>query len=76
MKENLITEISLKKTDLRTPSLWVHLDLLEDNATYLAEYFEAASVNWRLHMKGIKAPAIADQAIVSGEWEPGPLLLK
>ena len=71
-----MTEVGLKKTELDTPFLWVDLHLLEGNVTYLAEYFKAAGVNWRLHVKGIKAPAIAHQAIVPGAWEPGPLLLR
>ena len=61
-----MTEVGLKKTALDTPFLWVDLDLLEGNITYLAEYFEAAGVNWRPHVKGIKIPAIAHQAIASG----------
>jgi D-serine deaminase-like pyridoxal phosphate-dependent protein len=61
-----MNEIGLKKTESDTPFLWVDLDLLESNVTYLAEYFEAAGVNWRPHMKGIKVPAIAHQAIASG----------
>jgi D-serine deaminase-like pyridoxal phosphate-dependent protein len=61
-----MTEVSLKKTELDTPFLWVDLDLLESNITYLAEYFGAAGVHWRPHVKGIKVPAIAHQAIASG----------
>ena len=61
-----MNEIGLKKAELDTPFLWVDLDLLESNITYLAEYFEAAGVSWRPHMKGIKVPAIAHQVIASG----------
>ena len=61
-----MTEVGLKKTELDTPFLWVDLDSLEGNITYLAEYFEAAGVNWRPHVKGIKVPAIAHRAVASG----------
>jgi D-serine deaminase-like pyridoxal phosphate-dependent protein len=61
-----VSEVGLKKTELDTPFLWVDLGLLESNITHLAGYFEAAGVNWRPHVKGIKVPAIAHQAIVSG----------
>ena len=42
-----MTEVGLKKTKLDTPFLWVELDLLESNITYLSEYFEAGGANWR-----------------------------
>jgi len=61
-----MSEVGLKKTDLDTPVLWVDLDLLEQNIAYLAEYFRAAGVNWRPHVKGIKIPAIAHQAMAAG----------
>jgi D-serine deaminase-like pyridoxal phosphate-dependent protein len=61
-----VSEVGLKKIELDTPVLWVDLDRLESNITYLAGYFRAAGVNWRPHIKGIKVPAIAHKAIASG----------
>ena len=61
-----MSEISLKKTELDTPVLWVDLDLLESNIANLSKHFKAAGVNWRPHMKGIKIPAIAHKAIRAG----------
>ena len=53
-------------SDLDTPVLWVDLDVLENNISYLASYFETAGVSWRPHTKGIKVPAIAHQALAAG----------
>jgi D-serine deaminase-like pyridoxal phosphate-dependent protein len=61
-----VSEVGLKKTELDTPVLWVDLDQLERNITYLAGYFKAAGVGWRPHTKGVKVPAIAHQAMVAG----------
>ena len=54
------------KADLDTPALWVELDTLEQNIAQLARHFAAAQVGWRPHMKGIRVPAIAHQAIAAG----------
>jgi D-serine deaminase-like pyridoxal phosphate-dependent protein len=51
---------------LDTPALWVDLDALERNIAYLADYFRAAGVHWRPHVKGIKVPAIAHKALAAG----------
>ncbi|MCX7671435.1 MAG: alanine racemase, partial [Anaerolineae bacterium] len=51
---------------LDTPFLWVDLDQLEANIAALAAYFRAAGVAWRPHIKGIKTPEIAHQAIAAG----------
>jgi len=61
-----VSEVGLKKTELDTPVLWVDVDQLECNITSLAEYFRAAGVHWRPHIKGIKVPAIAHKAIAAG----------
>jgi D-serine deaminase-like pyridoxal phosphate-dependent protein len=61
-----VSEVGLKKTELDTPVLWVDLDQLEDNIAYLSNYFGAAGVNWRPHIKGIKVPVIAHMAIAAG----------
>ncbi len=61
-----MSEVGLKKSELDTPLLWVDLEQMERNITYLAEYFKAAGVHWRPHIKGIKVPAIAHKAVASG----------
>ena len=61
-----MSEVGLRKTELDTPVLWVDLEQLERNITYLAGYFKAAGVGWRPHTKGVKVPAIAHQAIAAG----------
>jgi D-serine deaminase-like pyridoxal phosphate-dependent protein len=61
-----VNEVGLRKTELDTPVLWVDVDQLESNITCLAEYFCAAGVGWRPHVKGIKVPAIAHKAIAAG----------
>jgi D-serine deaminase-like pyridoxal phosphate-dependent protein len=54
------------KTELDTPVLWVDLDVLERNILHLAGTFQAAGVQWRPHVKGIKVPAIAHQMVAAG----------
>ena len=61
-----MNEIGLHKDELDTPSLWVDLDLMEQNIQALATHFREAGVNWRPHTKGIKIPAIAHKAINAG----------
>ena len=61
-----MSEIGLKKGQLDTPILWVDLDSLEKNIASLAAHFEAAGVQWRPHVKGIKVPAIAHRLIAAG----------
>jgi len=51
---------------MATPLLWVDLDTLDSNITYLAGYFRTAGVRWRPHVKGIRVPAIAHQAVAAG----------
>jgi D-serine deaminase-like pyridoxal phosphate-dependent protein len=65
-KVDAVSEVGLRKADLETPVLWVDLDILQHNISYLAGYFQAAGVNWRPHVKGIKVPAIAHKAIAAG----------
>lgn len=54
------------KSKLDTPFLWVDLDTMERNITYLSKYFEEAGVGWRPHTKGIKVPAIAHKMMDAG----------
>lgn len=61
-----MSEVGFKKTELDTPVLWVDVDILESNIARLADYFKAAGVSWRPHMKGIKVPAIAHKAMACG----------
>ena len=53
-------------THVDTPCLWVDLDILERNISYLAARLTEAGVNWRPHIKGIKVPAIAYKALRAG----------
>ena len=61
-----MSEVGRAKADLDTPALWVDLDTLDRNIADLARHFAAANVNWRPHMKGVRVPAIAHQAIAAG----------
>jgi D-serine deaminase-like pyridoxal phosphate-dependent protein len=61
-----MSEIGLSITELDTPTLWVDLDALEGNIADLVSTFGAAGVHWRPHVKGIKVPAIAQQAVAAG----------
>ncbi len=58
--------VDRSQEDLDTPALWVELDALERNITFLAETFHAAGVGWRPHVKAIRVPAIAHQALAAG----------
>lgn len=53
-------------SELDTPSLWVNLDGMERNIQHFGQYFRAAGVAWRPHIKGIKIPAIAHQMMRAG----------
>ena len=66
VKENDMSEVGLKKSDLDTPLLWVDLDKMEANIAALGAHFKKAGVDWRPHIKGIKIPAIAHKAIAAG----------
>ena len=61
-----MNEVGLHKSELDTPVLWVELDTLESNIVKLAKHFKDASINWRPHTKGMKAPAIAHKTIAQG----------
>ncbi|MCH2666409.1 MAG: DSD1 family PLP-dependent enzyme [Deinococcales bacterium] len=61
-----MTKIGLPKSDLDTPALWLDLEALENNISYLARYFEKAEVEWRPHIKGIKVPALAHKLLNAG----------
>jgi D-serine deaminase-like pyridoxal phosphate-dependent protein len=52
--------------ELDTPSLWVDLDLLEQNIQKLSKCFMKAGIRWRPHTKGIKIPAIAHMLLDAG----------
>ena len=58
--------VGSRMDEIDTPYLWVDLDILDSNITYLASYFSRAGVLWRPHVKGIRVPAIAHQAIAAG----------
>lgn len=62
----MTNEIGLHLHDLDTPALWVDLPALEHNIQTLAAHFAAAGVSWRPHIKGVKVPAIAHQAVRAG----------
>ncbi len=53
-------------SELDTPTLWVDLNGMEGNIQHFSQYFQAAGVAWRPHIKGIKIPAIAHQMIRAG----------
>jgi len=61
-----VSEVGLDKRELDTPALWVDLDTLAHNIHDLAGTFAEAGVRWRPHVKGIKVPAIAHQALAAG----------
>ncbi|MDQ7027084.1 MAG: alanine racemase [Anaerolineae bacterium] len=61
-----MSEIGLAKEQLDTPTLWVDLDIMENNIATLAQHFEAANVQWRPHMKGVRIPGIAHKALMAG----------
>ena len=58
--------IGCDKNELDTPALWVDLDILERNIAKMAQFLQAAGVDWRPHTKGIKIPAIAHKLITAG----------
>lgn len=59
-------EVGSRKTELETPVLWVDLNKMERNISQLAKHFATAGVGWRPHIKGIKVPAIAHEALAAG----------
>ncbi|MCL4561967.1 MAG: DSD1 family PLP-dependent enzyme [Chloroflexi bacterium] len=59
-------EIGWDLEKLDTPSLWVDLNLMEQNIHRLSEYMRSAGVAWRPHTKGIKIPAIAHKLLDAG----------
>ena len=61
-----MTEIGWDLQQLDTPSLWVDLNLMEENIRCLANYMRSAGVAWRPHTKGIKIPAIAHKLMDAG----------
>lgn len=61
-----MSEVGLDKRHLDTPVLWVDLDGLSRNIRHVAETMRVAGVGWRPHIKGIKVPAIAHQALEAG----------
>jgi len=62
----VVSEVGLDKRELDTPVLWVDLDGLAHNIGYVAATLKAAGVHWRPHVKGIKVPAVAHQALAAG----------
>ena len=61
-----MSDVGLRKEQLDTPTLWVDLDIMENNIAMLAAHFKEANVQWRPHMKGVRIPAIAHKAITAG----------
>jgi D-serine deaminase-like pyridoxal phosphate-dependent protein len=61
-----VCEVGLDKREVDTPVLWVDLGGLARNIGHVAETLKAAGVEWRPHVKGIKVPAIAHQALAAG----------
>jgi D-serine deaminase-like pyridoxal phosphate-dependent protein len=57
---------AIERSAIDTPALWVDLDLMERNITYLGDFFRSAGVCWRPHTKGIKVPAIAHELLTAG----------
>ncbi len=51
---------------LDTPVLWVDLDQMEKNILHFSNYFKAANLCWRPHIKGVKIPALAHKMIAAG----------
>jgi D-serine deaminase-like pyridoxal phosphate-dependent protein len=62
----MIQQIGCSISELDTPFLWVDLDTMESNISYLSGYFKDAGVGWRPHTKGIKVPSIAHKLLESG----------
>ena len=58
--------VGLMKMSLDTPVLLVDLAVMEGNITQIAAICRDAKVAWRPHTKGIKIPAIANQALAAG----------
>ncbi len=54
------------KMALDTPALLVDLDVMADNIREIASLCRDGQIAWRPHIKGIKVPAIAHQALVAG----------
>ncbi|MBW2057082.1 MAG: DSD1 family PLP-dependent enzyme [Deltaproteobacteria bacterium] len=62
----MIQQIGCSINELDTPFLWVDLDTMENNISYLSGYFKDAGVAWRPHTKGIKVPLIAHKLLENG----------
>jgi D-serine deaminase-like pyridoxal phosphate-dependent protein len=65
-REHIVNEVGLPKLALDTPFLWVDLDVLEQNISRMAAFFQEAGVHWRPHIKGNKTPAIAHMLVDAG----------
>lgn len=61
-----MSEIGIRKEQLDTPTLWVDLDIMENNIATLAKHFKKADVQWRPHMKGVRIPGIAHKTLAAG----------
>jgi D-serine deaminase-like pyridoxal phosphate-dependent protein len=53
-------------TALDTPALIVDLDIMEANIARIAAACRESGVDWRPHIKGLKTPQIARQALAAG----------
>jgi D-serine deaminase-like pyridoxal phosphate-dependent protein len=58
--------MTLSMTTLDTPALIVDLDIKEANIARIAAACRESGVNWRPHIKGLKTPQIARQALAAG----------
>ncbi len=55
------------KHDLETPTLCLDLDIYERNVARMAEFIiRRCGIAWRPHMKGQKAPQLAQRAVAAG----------
>ncbi|MBI3208035.1 MAG: alanine racemase [Candidatus Solibacter usitatus] len=55
-----------RKEDLETPALCLDLERYQRNAARLAAFLKQHGVSWRPHMKGQKAPRLAQMAVAAG----------
>jgi D-serine deaminase-like pyridoxal phosphate-dependent protein len=61
------TSIGLAKDDLETPALCLDLDRYERNVARMIDFIgKRCGIAWRPHMKGQKAPQLAQRAIAAG----------
>jgi len=61
-----MNEVGLGLNDIETPFLWVDLDRMDENIRLLTAFFRKAGVAWRPHIKGIRAPAVAQRLLDAG----------